>query len=102
MLNLQGYTVYIDWMNDREMLNRENQDNNTWNALQMRMDQSNRLLYVMTDNSINSNYTKKEVLYFKEKRKPVFVYQPTGILNKKPDYLNGCEEIKDICPISFN
>ena len=102
VLNLQGYTVYIDWVNDREMLNRKNQDNNTWNALQMRMDQSNRLLYVMTDNSINSIYTKKEVLYFKEKHKPVFVYQPTGILNKKPDYLDGCEEIKDICPISFN
>lgn len=101
-LNTQGYTVYIDWVNDHEMLNRVNQDDNTWNALYMRMDQSSRLLYVMTDNSINSVYTKREVLYFKEKHKPVFVFQPNAISKEKPEYLDGCKEIKSISPISFD
>lgn len=67
-LNSQGYTVYIDWVNDREMLNRKNQDSNTWNALYMRMDQSCRLLYVMTDNCIDSCSTKREIMYFKKKK----------------------------------
>lgn len=38
ILNSQGYSVYIDWVNDRVMLNRDSQDGNTWNALYMRMD----------------------------------------------------------------
>lgn len=102
ILNSQGYSVYIDWVNDRVMLNRDSQDDNTWNALYMRMDQSSRLLYVMTDNSISSPYTKREVVYFKAKSKPVYVFQPKVISKVKPDYLDNCKEIKCINPISFN
>lgn len=101
-LNLQGYTVYIDWVNDREMLNRENQDDNTWHALYMRMDQSSVLLYVMTDNSIDSCSTKREVLYFKQNKKPIYVYQPKEINREKPQYLIDCKEIDNINAVSFN
>lgn len=101
ILNKQGYTVYIDWVNDREMLNRENQDENTWNALFLRMDQSCRLLYVMTDNCISSIYTKKEVEYFKAKNKAIYVYQPKAISLPEPQYLNDCIKITSIDPISF-
>ena len=101
-LNSQGYTVYIDWVNDREMLNRENQDDNTWNALYMRMDQSSVLLYVMTDNSIDSCSTKREVLYFKQNKKPIYVYQPKEINREKPQYLIDCKEIDNINAVSFN
>lgn len=101
ILNRQGYTVYIDWVNDREMLNRANQDKNTWNALFLRMDQSERLLYVMTDNCINSEYTKKEVEYCIAKNRSVYVYQPQPISLPKPDYLNGCIELANIDRISL-
>lgn len=101
-LNSQGYTVYIDWVNDREMLNRENQDDNTWNALYMRMNQSSVLLYVMTDNSIDSCSTKREVLYFKQNKKPIYVYQPKEINREKPQYLIDCKEIDNINAVSFN
>ena len=67
-----------------------------------RMNQSSRLLYVMTDNSINSIYTKREVLYFKEKGKPVYVFQPKAISKTRPDYLENCKDIKCINPISFD
>lgn len=102
ILNKQGYTVYIDWVNDREMLNRANQDDNTWNALFLRMDQSCRLLYVMTDNCICSESTQKEVEYFKSKNKSVFVYQPKTISRNEPAYLLGCIKVDSIDPIKFD
>ena len=89
-LNSQGYTVYIDWVNDREMLNRKNQDNNTWNALYMRMDQSCRLLYVMTDNCIDSCSTKREIMYFKKKEK---LYYPGKDYDAKKDYPEVEEDV---------
>ena len=46
------------------MLNRQNQNLDTWKALELRMDQSKTLLYVMTDNSIKSPCTEREVMYF--------------------------------------
>ena len=96
ILNSQGYIVYIDWVNDREMLNRANQNHNTWDVLYKRMDQSVRLMYVMTDNCINSECTKREVNYFKAAKKPVYVYQPTQITLNIPDYLTGCLKVDDI------
>lgn len=92
ILNRQGLAVYIDWVNDKVMLYRENQDENTWNVLYQRMDQSDRMLYVMTVHSIATNSTRKELEYFKRKGKPVYVYtaEPTSL--DKPDYLNGCLE----------
>ena len=96
-LNKQGKTVYIDWVNDREMLNRQNQNKDTWLALELRMDQSKTLLYVMTDNSIQSPYTKREVEYFKSQQKPVYVYELGDITLELPDYLEGTRtcEIKE-------
>lgn len=96
ILNKQGYTVYIDWVNDREMLNRENQDENTWNALHLRMEQSDNLLYVMTDNCINSECTKREVEYFRKLKKPVYVYPPKPTSLPEPDYLYDCIKLESI------
>lgn len=95
-LNRQGKTVYIDWINDSVMLNRANQNEDTWNALELRMDQSKTLLYVMTDNSIRSPYTQREVEYFKKLNKPILVYQPHPITAQKPEYLNDCEMINNV------
>ena len=101
ILNKQGYTVYIDWVNDREMLNRTNQDENTWKTLFLRMDQSLRLLYIMTDKCISSECTKKEVEYFKSKKKEVYVYQLKPTTLPTPEYLNGCIKLESIEHISF-
>lgn len=101
-LNKQGFVVYIDWVNDREMLNRANQNENTWNALFLRMDQSCRLLYVMTDNCINSECTKKEVEYFKAKKKSVYVYQPKPTTLPDPEYISDCIKLDSIDSISFD
>lgn len=100
-LNSVNKTVYIDWVNDREMLNRENQNEDTWNAIEERMRQSDVLLYVMTDNSIQSPCTEREVKYFKQQNKRILIYQPHVITLPKPEYLVGCEncDVVDGIPV---
>lgn len=91
ILNKQNQTVYIDWINDSVMLARERQNEDTWNALELRMQQSKILLYVMTDNSIRSLYTEREVNYFKQLLKRIIVYQPHEITLPRPQYLENCD-----------
>lgn len=92
-LNHLGKTVFIDWVNDRVMLNRENQNQDTWKVLELRMNQSKVLLYVMTDNSIQSQWTEREVNYIKASNKKVFIYKSHEVTISIPQYLEGCEEI---------
>ena len=75
------------------MLNRQNQNQDTWKALELRMDQSKMLLYIMTDNSIKSPYTEREVVYFKSASKKVKVYKPHAVSLPTPSYLDGCDFI---------
>ena len=87
--NKQGYVVYIDWINDRIMLNRENQDENTWPTLELRMRQSLKFVYVLTANSVLSESTQREVVYFKSLGKPIFYYKmDENVL--LPEYLKDC------------
>ena len=90
-LNNLGKVVYIDWVNDRIMLDSKYQNDDTWPALELRMDQSDVLLYVLTDNAILSQYTEREVNYFKNHNKRVLIYQPCGISMEVPAYLKDCE-----------
>ena len=50
--NVKGLVVYIDWVNDCVMMDRKNQNEDTWNVLKLRMDESEKMLFVMTDNSL--------------------------------------------------
>jgi len=86
-LNAQGLVVYIDWANDKVMLNRENQNEDTWTVLQKRMDISNKMIFVMTDNSLRSQWAQKEIEYFTKLGKPVFVFQPYEISEQVWDIL---------------
>lgn len=96
ILNSKGFTVYIDWVNDRDMLSRENQDENTWNILFKRMGQSDRMLYVLTDNSKLSSSTEKEVRFYQKKGKRVYCYQPEPLNSNIPSYLHACVFINSL------
>lgn len=100
-LNSQNKVVYIDWVNDRVMLDRANQNSDTWNALEERMRQSEMLLFVMTDNSIQSPCTEREVNYFKQMNKKILIYQPTEVTLPIPEYLKDYEYCKlvDVLPV---
>lgn len=60
--------------------------------LKMRMDESEKMLFVMTDNSLRSEWTPKEIDYFKSLNREVVVYQPEEITEKPFEALAGCRK----------
>ena len=92
-LNAEGLVVYIDWVNDKVMMNRKNQNDDTWTVLKLRMDESEKMLFVMTDNSLRSTWTPKEIDFFKSLNKEILVYQPEEITEKP---LNHWMSVKNV------
>ena len=92
LLNEKGLVVYIDWVNDSVMMNRKNQNEDTWNVLKMRMDESEKMLFVMTDNSLRSEWTPKEIEYFMSLKREIVVFQPEEIMEKPFEALAGCRK----------
>ena len=94
-LNGKGLVVYIDWVNDCVMMDRKNQNEDTWNVLMLRMDESEKMLFVMTDNSLRSEWTQKEIDYFMSLKRDVVVYQPGEITEEPFEALAGCRTCKE-------
>jgi len=66
ILNQQGYLIYCDWMSDQEFLKRELASEFTWYVLQQRIKQSKKVIFVLTQNSINkSDWIQKELDFAK-------------------------------------
>lgn len=104
-LNAEGLVVYIDWVNDKVMMDRRNQNEDTWNVLKLRMDESGKMLFVMTDNSLRSTWTPKEIDYFKSLNKEILVYQPEEITEEPFDSLEDCKkcmEVEIVCATIAN
>lgn len=94
-LNAKGLVVYIDWANDKVMMDRKNQNEDTWSVLKLRMDESDKMLFVMTDNSLRSTWTPKEIDYFKSQGKEVLVYQPDEITETPFLSVKDCKKCMD-------
>lgn len=75
ILNRQGLVVYVDWINDAEMLQREKQNKDTFNVLYERLRQSSALLFIQTKLSIGSKYCMDELIYFKLLNRPMYLYE---------------------------
>lgn len=58
-----GFSVYVDWINDR-LLSRDSVNKNTAKVLQQRMKQSRSLVYATSENSSNSRWMPWELGYF--------------------------------------
>ena len=63
MLEDIGYSVYVDWIEDRQ-LDRTKVDRNTALVLKERMDQCRSLIYAFTENAANSKWMPWELGYF--------------------------------------
>lgn len=89
-LNEKGLVVYIDWVNDNVMMDRKNQNEDTWNVLKLRMNESEKMLFVMTDNSLRSVWTPREIDYFKSLERDIIVYRPEEITESPFESLSEC------------
>ena len=91
MLNRQGLTVYVDWIEDRNALKRELTSVDTAKALTERIKQSRAILYVLTNTSIASVWTPWELGFAQALRKKICVLQlEEG--GKAPEYLDLFEK----------
>ena len=75
--------------------NRQNQNEDTAKVLKKRMDMSGKMVFVMTDNSLRSQWTSWEIDYFTKKGGKVFIYQPYAISENIPENIKDKEIIND-------
>ena len=86
MLNRQGLTVYIDWIEDRNALKRELTSVYTARALTERINHSRAVLYVLSETGITSVWTPWELGYAQALGKKICVL-PMETNIKAPEYL---------------
>lgn len=67
LFNKSGYSVYVDWIEDRE-LDRSKVSKDTAALLRRRMDKSRSLAYISTKNISNSKWCPWELGYFDGKK----------------------------------
>lgn len=91
MLNRQGLTIYVDWIEDRNALKRELTSTDTAKALTERIKQSRAILYVLTSTSIASVWTPWELGFAQALRKKICVLQLEEMV-KAPEYLDLYEK----------
>ena len=77
--NQQKKNVFCDWINDVDYLKRHLVCDATLKVIERRMEQSRALIFVESENSINSIWCKYELNYFRELGKPIFMITKDNI-----------------------
>lgn len=77
--NKQGKNVFCDWINDVDYLKRHLVCEATLKILEKRLEQSNALLFVSSNNSVNSIWCKYELNYFLELGRKIYVIDKQDI-----------------------
>lgn len=77
--NQQKKNVFCDWINDVDYLKRHLVCDATLKVIERRMEQSRALIFVESENSINSIWCKYELNYFNELKKPIFTITKENI-----------------------
>jgi len=65
-LNESGYNVYCDWTSDNDFLKRDLVSEYTKMVLQKRLEQSEYILFVKSEDSLSSDWVKFELDYFQK------------------------------------
>jgi hypothetical protein len=100
-LELMGYKVYVDWINDR-LLSRENVTKETADVLQKRMKQSKSLFFATSENSPSSKWMPWELGYFDGiKNKRVAILPIKKYNNNFQENFLGQEYLGLYCWVTF-
>lgn len=78
-VNQRGKNVFCDWINDVDYLKRHLLCEATLNVLEKRMEQSNAMIFVLSENSLNSVWCKYELNFFTELGKPIYYISKESI-----------------------
>lgn len=89
--NQDGKNVFCDWINDIDYLKRHLLCEATLKVIEKRMQQSKAMIFVISENSLDSVWCKYELNYFTELGKPIYCISKESIgkqnfsLNKMND-----------------
>lgn len=101
-LESMGYSVYVDWLNDK-FLSRDEVTSDTAKVLQTRMKQSKSLFFATSENSSNSKWMPWELGYFDGiKDKKVAILPINTNNNFVDDTFEGQEYLGLYYYVSFN
>lgn len=79
--NSSGYDVFCDWINDSDYLKRHLLCSATLSVIEKRLQQSNALIFVKSDDSIASVWCRYELNYFYQLNKPIYSIEVKKIEN---------------------
>ena len=85
-LNKQGNNIYCDWINDTDYLKRHLVGQNTLNVIKKRLDQSKRMIFVVSSNSLESKWCKYELNYFNNQKKEIVFIRKEDISDGNFEY----------------
>ena len=80
--NSEGKDVFCDWINDVDYLKRHLVCEATLKVIEKRLEQSNALIFVESEHSLNSVWCKYELNYFSELKRPIYVIKKCDVDNK--------------------
>lgn len=86
-LNNEGIICYVDWIADRQQLQRQLTSKETAEVIVNRIKQSNSFIYILSRECIASKWSPWELGYAYATNKPVCIYQIEPI-EDKPQYLD--------------
>lgn len=89
-LNDLGYSVYIDWVTDKQ-LDRNNINKDTTNTLKLRMTQSKCLLFATTEHSSQSKWMPWELGYMDGQKDKAAILPIFASDNQSSHYFKGQE-----------
>ncbi len=77
--NKQGKDVFCDWINDADYLKRHLLCNATLKVIEKRLEQSDALIFVKSDSSMESVWCKYELNFFFELGRPIYIISTQDI-----------------------
>lgn len=79
--NLNGNDVFCDWINDSDYLKRHLLCSATLSVIEKRLEQSDALLFLHSENSISSVWCKYELNYFRALGRPIYTISADDVEN---------------------
>ncbi len=86
-LNFKNKNIYCDWVNDDDYLKRKLVGGATLEVIKKRLQQSKIMIFVISDNSLNSKWCNYELNYNYELGKPIYTI-------KKEELIKGRYELE--------
>lgn len=79
--NKKEKNIFCDWINDSDYLKRNLVCNATLKVIEKRLEQSDAVIFVESDNSLASIWCKYELNYFEQFNRPIYVIKIEDICN---------------------